>query len=158
MMTRERFVQSLHESRAATFKVGQWLHLLGYDVRIPAFYIPTAKNDPGISDKGDIFIVKKDQPEKRMEVKHRPKLNFTTKEDWPFKDGMFVSNVEVVERGDVNLGAYIIVNGPMTHIAIIRPETRRYWTQVDVWCSNTRKTERKFQCPVEHIQFRSISE
>lgn len=156
-MKHEDFVKALLDSRAATFKVGQWLHSLGYDVRIPAFYIPKDKNDSGISDHGDIFIIKEGQIEKRMEVKHRPKLQFTSKESWPFKDGVFVSNVAPVERGDNNLGAYIIVNGPMTHIGIIRPDTRRYWTQVNIWCSNTRKVEEKFQCPVDHVKFRSIS-
>lgn len=157
-MRHEDFVKALQESRDATFKVGQWLHSLGYDVRIPAFYIPKDRTDSGVSDHGDIFIIKDGRPEKRMEVKHRPNLTFTCKEDWPFKDGIFIANVDVIERGKNNLGAFITVNGPMTHICIIRPETRRYWSQIDVWCSNTRKVERKFQCPIEHVQFRSISE
>lgn len=157
-MRHEDFVKALIVSRVATFKVGQSLHSLGFDVRIPAFYIPKDRNDPGVSDCGDVFISKNGQPEKRIEVKHRPKLTFTCQQDWPFKDGMFIANVDVIERGLNNLSAFITVNGPMTHIGIVGSDTRRYWSQVDVWCSNTNKTERKFQCPMDHVRFRSISE
>lgn len=157
-MGNEAFVKRLIDSRAATFVVGRWLHSLGYDVRIPAFYIPKDKHDKGIPDCGDIFIQKDGRPEKRMEVKHRPNLNFTCLEDWPFDGGIFLANVDVIERGSDNLGAFVTVNGPMTHIGIVRADTRRYWSQVDVWCSNTRKVERKFACPMQHVQFRSIAE
>lgn len=144
MTTNETGFQGrLKGSVQAVFVVAKWLHLKGYDVKIPA--------DRGVVDLGDIFANKPDTPVSRIEVKGR-NISFTCALDWPYAD-MLVSNEAAVKRAWDSDPHYVILNAEMTHVALILPETKQHWKIVKKWASNTRKHEYFYTCPIEHVQF-----
>jgi hypothetical protein len=146
MILDEEFVKRLKNSNKVVFIIAQWLHAKNYDVKIPA-------NRESGPDEGDIFISKNGET-KRVEVKGR-NVHFTSNSDWPYPD-MLVSNESAVDRAVDEKPTYIIVNKNMDCIAIIVPETKPHWRVIEKWASNTRKLERFYTCPLEHVLFLKI--
>jgi len=157
MNDRERhrqFIERLDRSRPATFRAAEWLHKKGYNITIPAIqYRPFEEAPDKYLDSGDMFI-EKDGKTYRVEIKHSG-YDFTDKNSWKFKS-MLVSNKAAVERNKDSIG-YIIINKPMTHMAIIWNKTRNYWFEEAKFASNTQKVEQFYLCPLEYIDFRNMT-
>jgi hypothetical protein len=159
----DAFVDRLKSSRAAVFRVAEWVHRgdmysKGRSVYIPAIRIcPPNENPSDYLDDGDLFVNDGEKGRLKLEVKHKQKLNFTSRFDYPFKD-VFVSNVDTVERNWGTVEAYIVVNHEMTHAIIIPNHTRDKWVIREVLASNTKRLERYYVCPLNVVSFRKISE
>lgn len=159
----DAFVDRLKSSRAAVFRVAEWIHRgdmysHGRSVYIPAIRIcPEGENPADYLDDGDLFINDGKKGRMKIEVKHKKKLNFTSRIDYPFKD-VFVSNVDTVERNWGTVEAYIVVSNDMTHAIIIPSHTRDKWIVKEVLASNTKRLERYYVCPLDLVSFRKISE
>lgn len=159
----DAFVDRLKSSRAAVFRVAEWVHRgdmysPGRSVYIPAIRICPPDEDPAdYFDNGDLFVNDGKKGRIKLEVKHKQKLNFIGRQDYPFED-VFVANAETVERNWGTVEAYIVVNAEMTHAIIIPCHTKDKWIVREVFASNTQRLERYYVCPLNLVSFRKISE
>jgi len=154
----DKFIRRLDSSRPSVFRVAEWLHRKGYDIGIPAIkYCPPGGKPEDFFDTGDLFT-RKDGKKYRFEVKHSS-FNFTSAKDWPVKEKtMLVSNKSAVERENGKATAFVIVNKPMTHVAIIWRHTRKHWFPDRKFAKNTQKWEDFYSIKTEHVDFRSMSD
>lgn len=72
------------------------------------------------SDAGDLFLC---QP---IEVKHRQKLDFTSKEDYPYKT-VIIDDKKTHDSKDPKPYCYVIVNKDKTHAALVMMDSKEYW-------------------------------
>jgi hypothetical protein len=154
----ERFIKRLDASRPSTFRVAEWLHKKGWSVQIPSIRYAPFEDDPmEYVDEGDLFI-ERNGIQSRIDVKHSG-VQFTDRASWPIKYNgiMLVSNKAAVDRANGKSLAYIIVNPPMTHMAIIWQKTREHWVEKEFFASNTQKKENFYACPIEHVDFRNFA-
>jgi hypothetical protein len=154
----KRFLKRLDGSRPAMFRVAEWLHKKGYDVGIPAIrYRKFEDKIEDFVDSGDVFA-RKDGKKYRFEIKHIS-YDFTSAEDWPVKQKtMLVSNKAAVERENGKATAFVVVNKPMTHVAIIWRHTRKHWFPDRKFATNTQRWEDFYSIKTEHVDFRSMSD
>lgn len=153
----KEFLSRLDASRKSTFLVAEYLHRAGYTVYVPAFdYRDENSNWEDHVDDGDLYIWKKRDDMKRIDVKH-VSVEFTTRDSFRFSH-IFVADIRAVERADPFPLAYITVNQSCTHMAIIWGKTKDHWVPYDVYASNTDKMITVMRCPVEHVDFRSFND
>lgn len=149
-----KFLSRLDKSRAAVFKVAEYLSKAGFTVTIPAIkFAPTAKDHKDYVDEGDIIAVRGVDRHK-VEVKHID-TDFKDLATWPHPV-VFVSNVGTVDRAGDTVSAYVIVNKPMTHIGIIWTTTKPKWSIKDVYAKNTGNMERNYCCSPDLVDFREL--
>jgi hypothetical protein len=152
----EEFINRLYKSQDAVFCVAKWIHSKGYSIKIPVTrYKPYGSNPLDYVDDGDIYVEQNDQWN-RFDVKHLS-TNFTGLHDWPFKETI-VSSKRPVDRANPTSKAYIIVNTPMTHIAIVWRNTREHWYIKELMPKNYQKLEEFYICPNKYVDFRSLSD
>jgi hypothetical protein len=128
-----KFLTRLDKSRAAVFRVAEWISCKGFSVTIPSIsFAPDASKHMEHIDDGDIFITRAGREKvERVEVKHVD-IDFDCRADWPYPV-MFISSKDVVDRADPKPLFYIVVNKEMTHGAII------YYSSKDAWTVETRR-------------------
>jgi hypothetical protein len=98
-------------------------------------------------DGGDLFI------QQRIEVKVR-NLDFTSRDDFPFKDGMLVCAKHSYDNASPKPYAYIYLNKAMTHVALIMSSTAKHWTVKDVKDSRyVESNQLTYECPLEWVTF-----
>lgn len=152
----QQFLSRLDASRKSTFLVASYLHRAGYNIHVPAFdYNENDEHWEDHVDDGDIYIWKDKGELKRIDVKH-VSVDFTSKHDFKFSH-VFVADIRAIKRADPFPLAYIVVNKPCTHMAIIWGKTVNHWQKYDVYASNTDKMITVMRCPIEHVDFRSFS-
>lgn len=142
------FFKELVKSIPAQFEVAKWLFMQRrgkIDI-----YIPRLGTDQlNFVDDGDIIV----NNEWVVEAKHRPNLNFTCANDFPFPDKkIIVSNVAPTDRKPKTV-MWVILNGPMTHAAIVYRSTMPKWEKKNVWCGNYKRHELKYLVHVDHVKF-----
>ena len=143
----DRFLQRLKASRRAVHAVAYWLGGKGYSITIDATrYTPTAAEAADYVDDGDIIV----DYFLRYEVKHRPTIHFTSRDDWPHPN-VLVSNVAAVDRAGDTVEAYVTVSDDYRHAAIIPGSTRKHWFVKETDASNTGNRERNYACPLDHV-------
>ena len=153
----DKFVDRLLGSRDAVFRVAQWLSEGGFDVQIPAIKVAGKGDDPAdFYDDGDLFRRKDGSDWERVEVKGSG-VEFEDKHIWPYKN-MIVSNKAAVDRGAHNVVAYIILSANWEWVAVIRADTKPYWTVSNIYASNTEKREDFYLCPTDKVIFRKIKD
>lgn len=151
------FVNRLQKSRAAMFRVAEWLHLQGVSVTIPAIkVVPEGEDNEPYYDSGDIHCECPKRGSFIVEVKHLT-TDFTGKHDWPHKETI-VSNVGTVDRNWGKIKAYILVNKSMTHAIFVNGDTSEKWTKRQIFAKNTNKTEWFYVCPIDFVSFKKITE
>lgn len=157
-MTRhDGFVKRLQGSRAAVFRVAEWLHKHGMTVTVPA--IVAAPRNADITDyydTGDIEVSCPKRGDFKIEVKHL-QTDFTSCGDWPYKNTI-VSNQGTIDRNDGQIKAYVLVNRLMTHALVVNSDTKDHWEIKAIYASNTQKYENFYQCPMKHVTCVRISE
>ncbi len=132
----------------SVFHTAKWLQkTYGCTVRIsPPPVDPVTKEPLLMQDAGDIIATF----ERIVEVKHRPSLEFTCAEDYPFETIM-VANVTPTDRHQIYM--WVILNAKMTHAAVIKGEHKIHFIKEDVYCWPTKKNELKYMCPKEFVDF-----
>lgn len=155
--TKNAFIRRLDASRKSTFLVAAFLHKAGFNVHIPAFDYNEA-NEPWEDhvDDGDIYIWKERGEQLRIDVKH-VSVDFTGKDDFPFPY-MFVADIRAIERANPFPLAYIVANKQCSHIGIVWGKTKKFWEAHDVFATNTNKMITVKRCPVEYVDFRSLTD
>jgi hypothetical protein len=147
-----RFQERLAASWRAVFLVAQKQYAQGRDVEIPGLHIaPSADEAEAYVDGGDLMVVVRH----RIEVKHLS-INFTGAADWPFRDGVFVSNEAAVNRANGGVYAYVSVSQDFRYCAIIGRRTRPTWRIKECRVNNTGNIERNYICPLEGVVFEKL--
>jgi hypothetical protein len=150
-MRHDGFIKRLTNSRASVFKFAEYLSSRGHTVEVDPISWP---KDPtkfaDFQDGGDIFIVTR----RRLEVKHLG-VNFTCKEDWPFKNEVLVSNKDAVCRAMAkgNLSGYVCFSKDMNYFIFIPASTKDHWYLTEKFSKNTGKVEEYYACDVSHVTF-----
>jgi hypothetical protein len=113
------FLTRLRASVAPVCAVAAWLVRNGHTVRIPGLRVrPDASQWRSFADAGDLFVLKDQAPDLRIEVKSTTR-HFTNAEDWPFPD-MLVCGARHYDDADPKPHRFFIVNPDRTHAAIVR--------------------------------------
>ena len=151
-MTVRDFRKALAASTDSVFHAAKWLQkAYGCTVRIsPPPVDPETKQPIFERDAGDIVVTF----ERVVEVKHRPSLEFTSAEDYPFNTIM-VANVEPSDLHQIHM--WVILNKNMTHAAVIKGKDKKHFIKENVYCWPTKKYELKYMCPKEFVQFVDIN-
>ena len=155
MMETAEFIRSLEDARPSVFRVAEWINRGSSVVPSRTVIIPALDYFAG-TDDGDLFVQDKIGVRLKVEVKHKKNDYFTCADDFNFSD-MIVSNVNTVRRQWGTVIAYVIVNTPMTHAAVILFEHQDKWTTKSIYAKNTKKVEQFFLCPKEHAIFVKIT-
>lgn len=143
------FEADLQGSKKSVVAAMLWLNEQGFSVIMPR-PLPIRENINDIckySDDGDFFV------QLPVEVKHRPNLQFTCAEDFPFPTVMLDRKDRVV---GVRPWLYITLNGPMTHAVIVRGSTSKHWVLKGRFHGARGRYRTKYECPVELATFRDI--
>jgi len=149
----DKFLKRLDESRAAVFRVSEWMHRKGFTVTIPSIsYAPDAGQHMDHVDEGDIFITKNGQEKVgRVEVKHID-TDFDCRGNWPYKV-MFIASKISVDRADPEPLFYIIVNRAMTHGGMISLSTKDKWIIDTGPRKNTGNVETSYAIDPDLVKF-----
>lgn len=78
----------------------------------PNTMVPPGGDPNNYKDGGDLFM------HFRTEVKHNPSTKWTCKSDYPYSD-LLICNCKSVDDQAIPPKYFFIVNGPMTHAALV---------------------------------------
>jgi hypothetical protein len=147
------FIADFKESHRWVVAVGVWLWRLGYEVRIPDQNLrPTVALRHLYSDNGDLFVTKRDVT-KAVEVKHRS-IYFTNALDYPFQTVIVNEAHRLTDQRLAKVWAYVIVNNPGTHAAVVRSCTKPMWIAFPpMWIAAERRYCTFLACPVCFADF-----
>ena len=143
-----KFLNHLDKSEKAVNVVATWLASMGYDVSINE--LKRAKNHENWHeniDNGDIIL------KQRIEVKQLS-VNFSSINDWPFKEKFIVCAKHSFDNVDNKPLVYIILNKDGTYAAVVYGNTNKYWyvesrqdnRYIDVW-------QQFYLCPLSYVKF-----
>lgn len=148
----EQFIKDLDKSRRSVFRVARYLLDVGFEVHIkPTIIRPDASQRHEYADKGDlsyVSIAKNGKTViKRVEVKHRWNMDFTSVDDFPFPT-VFVDTKYDGEGDRPAPDVVVCVNRLLTAALMLRVEdTRPHWTLATVFDSTYGRESVVYECP-----------
>jgi len=147
------FVADLEQSIPFVWRAAHWLtRTWGLKVTIaPTLVRPDTPQRQDYLDEGDLEIVQ------RVEVKHRPDLLFTCAMDYGYPS-LIVDTVHKWDRAHPKAWAYIIINGPGSHCAVIRRDTAPRWHKQELTDKRTGLKDLFYLCPVECATFHRMGD
>ena len=140
------FRQNLKKSQEYVAVVNNWLRGYGFNSNILPYTVCKDVSERWEhTDSGDIEI------RQRVEVKHRPKMDFKSLDDLPYPS-IIIDEAYKIDKHNINtLYAYFIVNSSKTRAMVILPRTKKHWFKKK-WTDVAEKIEREFYfCPKEHL-------
>jgi hypothetical protein len=143
---------NIEKSKDGVYKAAQWLNSKGFTVAVPPVVAVQCSYEERMKyvDGGDLFV------QQRVEVKVR-NIDFTCKEDFPYKKGMLVCAQHSFDNAKPKPYAYIYLNKQMTHIALIMSSTSKQWIVKSVKDSRYRDfVQPTYECPLELVSFYKI--
>jgi len=152
-VTDPTFIRDLRASKPSVARVALALWSGGHTVTLPAVHErPDETAIAEFGDAGDLHVLQ------RIEVKHRPALHFTTREDLTRicgGDGLTIDSVRKWQRADPKPYAYVICNGSLTHAAIVLSASFAAWTlyHPDAF----RRAQPHYRCPLTHVHVVSLA-
>lgn len=150
------FVRDLEDSMAAVSRAAKWLSGFGYDCVVPPLKVrPTVDERAAYRDHGDMFISGHGKYNVRVEVKHRPKIHFTGRHDWPYFT-MIVDAAHLWDDAEVKPLAYIIMNDDLTACAVVRGMTAERWQRVERYDPGKKRNRTFYEAPLEVVEWHSI--
>ena len=153
-MSLEKFRTHLRESREAVWTVAKALFRQGFS---PTVNYSEECPDNGIRndyvDGGDIYINVK------IEVKHRKKLSWTSRDDFTYRD-IFVCAKKSFDYSKPKPYAYINIDDDMSHAAIIYSSTREHWEEFRMPDKRYGEgyVQTAYRVDKKHVQFVPMSE
>jgi hypothetical protein len=141
------FIEDLRKSRASVETVARWLSSKGVPVIVrPTFERPDASRMSEFSDDGDLEIIQ------RVEVKQRPNLDFTSKDDFPYPT-LIVDACHCYDNAKQKPYAYVIVNraGDVAFVVYVR-DTRAKWLRVKKHDKAKQRDREFYECPMELVE------
>jgi len=147
-MKDREFVGRLFDSLGAVNLVGSWLARVGFKPCAPFLVVaPNYESRMQYLDEGDICIWGK-----KLEVKYRPKITFTSAEDFPF-DTIFLGEKYKVDRIFDQVIAYVTVDATKRYVAWVWQNTRPAWKEEDVPIESENRIARSYGCPKDLAQY-----
>lgn len=146
------FLDRLSGSATGVMRVASWLAKRSFNVRITPMpvWATKAERQARWQDGGDIEIIK------RIEVKRRA-IPFTTAEDYPYPS-VFIDEVYKVDEALRDVEYWVILNHDMSHMAMVRPSTRRHWLIEEHFDPIQKRVCRWYACPTDFVSFRSCDD
>jgi hypothetical protein len=142
------FKEALNKSKEYVSQTANWLLEKGYPVTInPTFFRPHISERNEYSDHGDLTV------QFNVEVKHRPDMFFTKKEDFPY-NSIIVDDAVCYDKMRTKPYAYFIWNaeGTVSILVDVR-KTERHWIKL-VKFDRFKKIDRTFyECPIKYCSF-----
>ena len=149
------FFKSLDKSEVARHIIAKRLIEKGYEVEVPELKVtPGWKERLAYSDNGDLFLLQ-DGKRERIEVKHWPKINFTSKEDIRY-DNIIVNAVNSWDNADIKPSVHYILNANYTHVIIIDSRTREHWYRARTYDSRKKQDRSFYFCPKKYINVKKL--
>jgi hypothetical protein len=145
------FIEDLHSSDVWVWQVARYLRDTGgFHVTIPPLQVrPSADQMNEFSDDGDLLITQ------RVEVKHRPGIEFSCKDDFPY-DSIIVDVSHAWDKAMPKPYLYVILSASGSCGIFILGTTHRHWVKESRW-DKGKKREREFYfCPIDLVTFREI--
>ena len=158
----QQFMAILTESEAAVWCIAQWLTHRGHDILIPRFLLnPDVRRWREYADDGDLFIVRSDDTRTRIEVRHiSEKYPFTCRDDWPHGEKFLIERVPRYDRKKPSPEIMFFVNHPMTHTAVVMPNSSFEGWYVEERAPAYNRPEEGsadyYLCPMGHVKFMEI--
>jgi len=100
-------------------------------------------------DSGDLEIMQ------RVEVKHRPRLTFTCKEDFPFRT-LIVDVCHAYDRARPKPYAYIILNREMTVAFVVYCSTFKHWVRVRKLDTAKHREREFYEVPLDFVRVEAV--
>jgi len=124
----KKFKKHLMASKKAVDIVAAQFRQSGYEVSVPVTKVaPNYSNWEEYADDGDLFVTLRDSKVIRVEVKGL-RYKFTCRADWPFAHGnTVVCARHAWDRAKQKPSMFILTNGAMDHVAIVKASTEKYW-------------------------------
>lgn len=146
MKTDDQFKNDLIRSDQIVEHTASFLRSKGKTVVIPPLLIrPNVDDRHNYRDGGDLFVMQ------LIEVKHRPDLNFKTREDFPYQT-VIVDDKGAFDSKPQKPYAYIIWNSDETHCFYIGvTSTRKEWTAVTKYDKKAKHERDFYECPIELV-------
>lgn len=117
----EKFLKHLEQSKAGVWSVAKMLSEKGYGVSIPATTkAKTHKEWKDHADGGDLFI------SQRVEVKQLG-YEFSSVEDWPFKDKFLICAVHSFDKAQPKPYCYVILSKSGKNAAAVFSRDSKHW-------------------------------
>lgn len=148
-LNHQDILENVRKSKNGVSRVAEWFNTKGYAVTLPPAPVTDSpyKDRMKFVDSGDLFI------HQRIEVKVRD-LEFTSPQDYPFKDGVYVCAQHSFDNAVPKPYAYILLNKSMTHAAIVMASSRSTWDIREVRDSRYRDfVQPTFVCPLSEVHF-----
>jgi hypothetical protein len=146
----ERYTRDLLASLPAVLAVAGHIVLSGVDVTIHGMRFAGRKDDKiDFVDPGDIKTARG-----WIDVKHRMNLDFTCREDYPFKT-IYCGQWRPHDEGEIPYRT-IVCNKPLTHFALIKRSSRPLWLREDVPNSREGCVRPSWACPIELAEFHEL--
>mgnify|MGYP006415708241 CR=1 FL=1 len=150
------FVASLHAGHYYESRTAAWIYATG-KYWVTQKPLQVRRNDQDYrecSDSGDLLVRLIPNTEggddEVVEVKWRPRLNFTCAADYPYPDSICVCDAHRFDPTDMPL-AFFIWNAAGTHFAIIYPDTTaKHWIRKPFYQNGVRKPD-LFMCPLNLV-------
>ncbi len=154
MDNRKKFLTHLRESRKAVWTVAEALFDQGFSPTINCSgEMPEGGNRVDYVDDGDLHINLK------IEVKHRKKLSWTCREDFPYPD-LFICAKRSFDFSFPKPYAYINLNDSMSHVAIIYSSTRPHWEEFNMPDKRYGDgyVQKSYRVSTDHVVFGTIGD
>lgn len=150
-----KFLSHLDASTAAVFTAALYFYEKGLDVRIGGLRkCDSYSNYMNFVDDGDMFIYRNGE-KYRIEVKNLS-AEFTSREDWPFKDFMVCAK-KAYDHATPKPYAYLIFNKSRTHMAVVKGDTSDSWATVQRTDSRYKNyTQEFYLCDLDLIKWIEI--
>jgi hypothetical protein len=129
--------------------VAAWLRRRGHEATVRPLRVRlSADVRAEYADAGDIECVGLSGTKRRVEVKHRPELAFTSREDFRY-DTIIVDVCHAWDNAIPKPYLYVILNASCSHAFVVSGSTWRHWVRrrrLDRHCGRERNF---YECPIE---------
>lgn len=152
MKTNDEFVSALTTSNDYVWAAAKWLSGCGYQVLTnPLLIRPEYKDRSRYTDNGDLGVLL------RVEVKHRPGMEFRSLDDFPYQD-VIVDEVHKWERTRPKPYVYLILNADATCAIVVLGATQKRWSKMQRYDRKNRNKCEFYTCPLADCTFWNLSE
>jgi len=146
-----KFMNHLDQSHDAVWQVARWFVKHGSIVQVnTTSKAKSHKEWRDHIDSGDLYL------SQRVEVKGLG-AEFTSAEDWPFKDQFMVCAKHSYDIANPKPYMYVYLNKARTHLAVLKADTYNDWfikTYKDKRYENL--TQDFYVCPTKLLKFMEI--
>jgi hypothetical protein len=147
------FVADLLGSRPSVRAVAHWIcDAFGNPVVIqPTIVRPSASERFEYADNGDLWI------QQRIEVKHRPTIDFKSREEFPYPT-VIVDVTHAYDRARPKPYVYVICNQSLTGALVVMcRDTFDEWRKTTKYDTHANREREYYECPVRLCSYHDMT-